>query len=134
MSTATAVKTTQEVANRHVSLCREGKFLDAVRELYAPNVVSDEPQGGPRPSHYEGFESVLKKNEEFTSGIEEVHSNIISDPLVADNHFTVSMKMDVTMKGMGRIQMDEICVYRVENGKIVNDHFFYRPMPMPGQN
>ncbi len=135
MSTATAVSTTQEVANRLASLCREGKFVDAVKELYAPDVLSDEPQGmGPRPSHYEGMDQVLKKNEEFVKGIEEVHSNIISEPIVADNHFALSMKMDVTMKGMGRMQMDELCVYEVKDGKISHDRFFFRPMPMPGQN
>ncbi|HEX3768939.1 MAG TPA: SnoaL-like domain-containing protein [Puia sp.] len=28
------------------------------------------------------------------------------------------------MKGQGRMQMDEICVYQVENGKIVSEQFF----------
>ena len=46
MSTATTTLTTQEVANRLVSLCREGKFVDAIQELYAPLVVSIEPDGG----------------------------------------------------------------------------------------
>ena len=134
MSTTTEVNTTQKIANRLVSLCREGKFIDAVKELYAPNIVSDEPKGGPRPSHFEGIAEVLKKNEAFMSGIEEVHSNVISDPLVTEDHFAVTMKMDVTMKGMGRIQMDELCVYRVENEKIATDQFFFKPMPIPGQN
>jgi hypothetical protein len=35
------------------------------------------------------------------------------------------MGMEVTMKGVGRIKMDEICVYKVEGGKIVKEQFFY---------
>lgn len=32
--------------------------------------------------------------------------------------------MDVTMKGAGRVKMDEI-VYEVKNGKIVKEQFFF---------
>lgn len=35
------------------------------------------------------------------------------------------MGMDVTLKGMGRRQMDEIAVYEVKDGKIVKEQFFY---------
>jgi limonene-1,2-epoxide hydrolase len=35
------------------------------------------------------------------------------------------MGMDVTMKGPGRVQMDEIAVYEVKDGKIVKEQFFY---------
>jgi ketosteroid isomerase-like protein len=33
--------------------------------------------------------------------------------------------MDVTMKGQGRMKMDEIAVYGVKDGKIVSEQFFY---------
>ena len=29
------------------------------------------------------------------------------------------------MKGRGRMQMEEICVYKVDNGKIVLEQFFF---------
>jgi hypothetical protein len=35
------------------------------------------------------------------------------------------MGMDVTMKGMGRMKMDEVAVYEVKNGKIVKEQFFF---------
>ena len=35
------------------------------------------------------------------------------------------MGMDVTMKGRGCIQMSEVCVYGVRDGKIVHEQFFY---------
>jgi len=37
--------TTQEVADKLVQLCREGKNDQAIEELYADNVVSREPKG-----------------------------------------------------------------------------------------
>jgi hypothetical protein len=133
-ATATAVKTTQQVADRFFSLTREGKYEEAARELYAPNVVSNEPEGGPAPARTAGHANVVGKTVQFNKDIESVHSNEVSKPIVADNHFAVSMKMDVTTKSAGRITMEEIAVYQVENGKIVRDQFFYRPVPMPGHN
>ena len=35
------------------------------------------------------------------------------------------MGMDVTMKGAGRVKMDEIALYEVKDGKIVKEQFFY---------
>jgi hypothetical protein len=32
--------------------------------------------------------------------------------------------MDVTMKGQGRMQMTELCVYVVKDGKIVSEQFY----------
>jgi len=35
------------------------------------------------------------------------------------------MDFDVTFKDRGRQQMEEVCVFEVENGKIVHEQFFY---------
>lgn len=35
------------------------------------------------------------------------------------------MGMDVTLKGMGRMKMDEVPVNEVKDGKIVKEQFFY---------
>jgi ketosteroid isomerase-like protein len=35
------------------------------------------------------------------------------------------MGMDVTMKGFGRMNMDEVCVFEVKDGKIVSEQFFF---------
>jgi hypothetical protein len=35
------------------------------------------------------------------------------------------MENDITFNDKGRIQIKEICVYEVQNGKIVREQFFY---------
>jgi len=57
--------------------------------------------------------------------VEEFHGAKISDPVVGNNYFAVSWWLDTTMKGRGRMQMEEICLYHVQNGKIVMEQFFY---------
>ncbi|MEQ9405740.1 MAG: nuclear transport factor 2 family protein [Cyclobacteriaceae bacterium] len=121
--------TTQEIANRLVELCREGKWEEVFQELYSPDIMSIEPEGAAWGT-VKGMEEIAKKGEKWQAMIEEVHGMEISDPLVAENFFTCTMKTKVTMKGMEEaINMDEICVYRVENGKVVSEQFFYTPMP-----
>lgn len=123
--------TTQEVADRLVALCRESKNVDAIKELYADNVVSVEPDGAP-VKVVEGKEGVLGKTANFFEMVEEVHGGYYSDPVVAGDHFSVAMGMDITMKEMGRSKMDEIGVYEVKDGKIVREEFFFTPMPPQG--
>jgi hypothetical protein len=120
--------TTQEVANRLVELCREMKFDQAVEELYSPNIVSIEPAGSPT-ERCEGLEEVIAKGKQFESMTETMHSNSVSEPLVSGDFFSVTMSMNTTFKGApGPIDMEEICVYGVNDGKIVIEQFFFTPM------
>ena len=57
--------------------------------------------------------------------VAEFHGNEVSEPIVADNFFSCRMKMDATFKEGGRQSIEEICLYQVENGKIVKEEFFY---------
>lgn len=118
--------TTQEVANKLVSLCSAGKFDDAVKELYAPEIVSVEAMAPPGQSREtKGLDAVNGKNEWWIAN-HEVHSSKVEGPLVAGDHFAVTFKMDITFKPESkRIQMEEIALYTVSNGKIVREEFFY---------
>ena len=118
--------TTQEVADKLVALCSEGKFHEAIDALYSPDVVSVEafaPGGGSRES--KGFDAVKGKAQWWASN-HDVHSSVVEGPLVAGNHFSVAFKMDVTFKPTGaRHNMHEIGLYKVADGKVVYEEFFY---------
>ncbi len=123
---------TNEVAQKWADMCREGKNLDCVNELYAENVVSREMPGGPNPEWevVSGKQNVWNKNKQWLDNVEDFHSGDISDPVVAGNHFTVKMDFDCTFKEGGRQQMEELCVFEVKDGKIASEQFFYE---MPTQ-
>ncbi|HMF78195.1 MAG TPA: nuclear transport factor 2 family protein [Bryobacteraceae bacterium] len=118
--------TTQEVADTLVKLCAKGQFQEATEALYSPNIVSMEasaPPGGSRES--KGIEAVKAKGEWWTAN-HDVHSVKIEGPLVADSHFAVTFKLDVTFKPQGkRFTMEEVGVYKVADGKVVYEEFFY---------
>ena len=117
--------TTQKTADRFIELARQGKIEDILKELYPAGAVSIEANDSMGPKVVEGLPALLKKSELFNSMIEEFHGARISDPVVSEHYFSVAWWIDTTMKGRGRSQMDEICVYKVENGKIVSEQFFY---------
>ncbi len=119
---------TKDVATKLVEYCRQGQFEAAMKDLYSNDIVSVEPDGAP-VKEVKGIEDVIKKGEEFNNMVEEFHGMEVSDPVVADNFFSCSMKMDVTFKGAPRSTMEEICLYQVKDGKIVREEFFFTPMP-----
>jgi hypothetical protein len=116
--------TTSQIAARLVELCRQGQFEQAQTELFADDAVSIEPDDAP-VELAEGLDAIREKGREFMSGIETVHGIAVSEPIVAGSFFTVSMELDTTMKGRGRVRMEELCVYEVQDGKIVLEQFFY---------
>ena len=117
---------TEAIAKRLVAMCRHGQFAEAQHELYAKDAVSIEPEGAPPGpmGNAQGLEAILKKGREFSAMIEQLHSNVVSEPLVAGHWFSVTMTLDATFKGRGRMTMSEICVYHVKNDKIVREQFF----------
>lgn len=125
MSTLEAVRTTQEVANRLNELFKENKWMEAQEELFAENAVSIEPPHAQGLQSVEGLAAIKKKAEDFNNMVEEMHGGWVSEPLVGGNYISFAMGMDCTMKGMGRMKMEEIAVYEVKDGKIVKEQFFY---------
>jgi len=125
MTTQEAVMTTQDVADRFNELAQTGQWEQVQNELYADNAVSIEPANSPGMKTAEGIDAIKQKGKQFGEMVEEMHGGYSKEPCVAGNHFAVAMGMDVTMKGKGRMKMDEVGVYEVHDGKIVKEQFFY---------
>ena len=118
--------TTQEVANKLVQLCSAARFLEAAEALYSPDIISMEPGAPPGQSREsKGIEAVKAKGKWWVDN-HEVHSSKVEGPLVAGSHFTVTFKLDATFKPQNRrFQMEEVAIYKVVDGKIVYEEFFY---------
>ena len=119
--------TTKEIAERLVAFCRQGKFENAQKELYATDAISIEPYATPAfAKETKGLNALIEKGHKFTAMIEQVHSISVSDPLVAGSSFACAMQLDVTIKGQGRMNMTELCIYEVKDGKIISEQFTSR--------
>jgi len=121
---------TMEIAEKMIALCREGKNADAVKTLFADDCESIEAGAPPGTERaVKGIPAILGKTE-WWLGNHEIHSSEIFGPWPHDDRFIVGFKFDVTNKPSGmRMQMDEVGLYTVKDGKIVREEFFYH---MPG--
>ena len=116
---------TQQIATRLAELCSQGQFEAAQKELFAEDAVSIEQEGSAEmPKQTKGLRNIIEKGHKWEAGIEKVHSCSASKPLVAGNAIAMTLAMDVTMKGRGRMKLEEVCVYEVKDGKIASEQFF----------
>jgi len=116
---------TEAIAKRLVALSREQKWEAAQRELYADDAISLEPYATDDvPKETRGLPAIVEKGRKFVATVEQMHQLNVSDPLIAGNVFACTMQMDVTMKGQGRMNVGELCVYHVKDGKVISEQFF----------
>ncbi len=117
--------TTHEVAFRFNELAQQEKWFDIQEELFADDVKSIEPIDSPYMSYAEGKANVRKKGEDFVKKIEVFHGATTSEPSVGGNYFAVGREMEITLQEFGRIQINQVMLYEVRNGRIVSEQFFY---------
>ncbi len=126
MTTATkAALTTQEVAARFDELARQEKWFEIQDELFADNVRSIDPPNSPYFKYAEGKVAVRKKGKDWVEKVEEFHGAYTTHPVIGGNHFAVGRGVDITVEGFGRIKIDQIMLYEVNDGQIVLEQFFY---------
>ena len=116
---------TQKVASRLSELCNKGNFEAAQKELFADDAVSIEMHATPAfPKETRGLNAIIEKGKKWSEGVEQVHSTSASKPTVAGNAIAMTLNMDITFKGRGRMKMEELCVYTVKDDKITSEQFF----------
>ncbi len=117
--------TTQEIANRLHELCTANDYNQAHADLFADNATSTEKNQAGILETIEGKEALKAKGDFFANMIEEHHSGYCNEPMVFGNNIFMQMGLDITMKGMGRMNINEMGHYVVEEGKIVSERFYY---------
>ncbi len=115
--------TTLEIANDLVALCREGKNVEAMKKHYAADIVSIEVNEPMR--EVRTLDGVLAKGQWWVDN-HEVHDQKLEGPWPNGDQFTVRHTYTITPKATGKkMVMDEIALYTVKGGKIVEEKFFY---------
>ena len=118
-----------DIGKKLVDLCKQGKNLQAIETLYAPNIVSIEAMGDETmPARMEGIQAIKGKNDWWFQN-HEVHGGEVKGPWPNGDRFTVYFKSDVTPKAgpmaNKRMTIEEVALYTVKNDKIVQEEFFY---------
>ena len=118
---------TEEVAQKVVELVRKQAWHEALDTLYDKNIVSIEARtsDGESPEK-RGIDQVRGKTDWWLQNMQ-VHSFKANGPFVAHDRFVVQYDADVTDKNSNkRMQLLEVGVYTVKDGKIVREEFLPR--------
>lgn len=118
----------EEIAGKLVEMCNTGRAEEAVKELYSPDIVSIEGADfAGMPARIEGLDAVVQKGEWWFAN-HEVHALAADGPYIGnrDDQFAVKFDMDITPKDGERMQMSEVALYTVRDGRIVEEAFLYR--------
>ena len=130
---STEIAAALEVGKKLVDYCNQGKFREAIVDLYADDAKHVEAcaMGPDMPQVTESKEALLKMND-WWENAHEVHGLELKGPFPHSNgSFAVWMSLDCTasegpMAGQ-RMQMEEVCVYKVTDGKISQVEFYWDP-------
>jgi ketosteroid isomerase-like protein len=114
---------TQELAKAFAAMLAEGRDREASETFWAEDIVSREAMDGPM-AMVQGREAIFAKHQWWYDN-HEIHGVAVAGPFVNGDQFALRFSMDVTPKGGARLQMDEIGLYTVRHGKIVEERFFY---------
>ncbi|MEO1235752.1 MAG: SnoaL-like domain-containing protein [Planctomycetota bacterium] len=121
------------VGQQLVAYCKEGKFREAIEDLYAEDAkhVEADEMGPEMPQVTEGKAALLQASDHWMQ-TNEVHGHEVKGPYPHRNgSFAVWMWLDVTAKqgpmAHQRMQMEEVCLYQVKDGRITQVEFYWDP-------
>jgi hypothetical protein len=119
--------TALELGKQLVELANAGRDSEFVDRYYDDRIVSIEGQGSEAmPARLEGIAAIRGKHRWWYDN-NEIHSTRATGPFVGhrSDQFVVQFEMDVTPKGGTRMQMSEVGLFTLKNGKVVQEEFLY---------
>jgi ketosteroid isomerase-like protein len=116
------IMNTQELAKAFTDMCAKGELDAAGKKYWSDDVVSREPMSGDM-AELKGRKAVEGKAQWWHEN-HTVHDVKVEGPYVHGDQFIVRFVSEVTPKGQQRMHLDEVGLYTVRNGKIVEESFF----------
>ncbi|MEM1385169.1 MAG: nuclear transport factor 2 family protein [Pseudomonadota bacterium] len=121
--------TLMEVGTKLVALSQAGKAREGLDTLYSEDAVSVEAarMPGAEGTETHGLPAIRGKHDWWDSTME-MHSASAEGPFFhGEDSFGVIFEADVTDKENGRrMQMKELGIYTIKDGKIVREEFYYQ--------
>lgn len=98
-----------------------GQAMEAFEKFYSEDVVMQENSNEP----VVGKDANRKREEEFFASLEEFHgAGVLASASAGDRSFS-EWWMDVTIRGAGRVKMEQVTVRSWKDGLVVSERFYY---------
>lgn len=117
----------KSVGETLVAANNDGSYKSLMDKIYDADCVSVESAPPPGGSAEAKGADAIRGKWAWWEDNHEVHETVATGPFLhGEDRFGVIFAMDVTDKQSGeRVQMQEIALYTVVDGKIVREEFFY---------
>jgi len=113
----------RELAAAFAALIAAGRDREAAETYWAEDVVSREAMDGPM-AVIAGRAAIFAKHDWWAEN-HEVHATEVSAPMVNGDQFALRFVVDLTPKDGARMRFEEVGLYTVRDGRIVEERFFY---------
>jgi ketosteroid isomerase-like protein len=118
--------TLKEIAEALVSGCREGREGENLDKLYSVDAVSVESDPSSESGTLKGIDAIKGKHAWWEANMEMLDGSVDGPFLHGDDKFAVVFGMKAKDRNSGDvIEMTEVAIYTVADGKIVHEAFFY---------
>lgn len=117
--------TTAQLAAEVTALLRQGKFEEVYNQYFHSEKVRHVEPQSPYFPDLTGVKAIKEKDVQMQANIASIDGMEVGDPIIAKSHFALPYKIQITLKDENQMELDEIIVYQVEDGKIILEQFFY---------
>jgi ketosteroid isomerase-like protein len=100
---------------------REGRIMDAMNELYADDVIMEEPAYGKTV----GLAANLDREQQFVDSVAEFKSFETPKIMIGENSSSYENSMSWKSTDGLDIQVEQVAVQEWRDGKIVSERFYY---------
>jgi ketosteroid isomerase-like protein len=113
----------RELAEDFAELCADGRAEEAAEKYWADNIATYEAMPGEYAETHGRAETMAKAKWWFEN--HEVHEMEVEGPWINGDQFMLYWEIEVTPKGGERMEMEELVLYTVKDGKVVEERYFY---------
>ena len=99
----------------------DGQAMEAFEKFYSENVIMQENSNEP----VVGKDANRTREEEFFASVEEFHGAGVVGAAAAGDRSYSEWWMDVTLKGAGRVKMEQVAARVWKDGLVVSERFYY---------
>jgi hypothetical protein len=114
---------TRACVEKLIALAEAGKFLEAIEHCYAPDATMQENSKAPRV----GLAALLENERRVLASFKEIRVNRAESFLVDGNRSAINWVYEfIDHEGRSHLR-DEIAYQVWQDGKIIQERFFYDP-------
>ena len=116
--------TTTEIAHIIAQGINAGIGSLDMQAIYHENAVHIEPDHTMIKSQ-NSLADIIAGSQKMSQSFKELHKMRAGEPTVVGNFFSLAQGLDATFVDGNRVEMNEIGIYEVKDGKVIKATFYY---------